>query len=474
METATRATAHRSTVLIITTIASFLVPFMTSSITVALPAIGSAYSMNVITLGWVSTAYMLASASLLVPFGKIADMYGRRRIFVLGVFVFTVGSALSAVSVSGPMLLISRAVQGVGGAAQFSTAIAILTSAYLGAERGRVLGINTASVYLGLSLGPVLGGVITETMGWQSIFTISSALSVIVFIVTLWRLKGETVEAKREKFDLPGSGIYAVALVLIMYGVSLLPAGNSIWLIGGGAVAAGLFVWWETKSGTPMLDLHMFRRNRAFTFSNLAALVNYSGTWAVAFLMSLYLQYVRGLDPEAAGLVLISSPAVQAILSPLAGRLSDRMEPRLLASAGMAMTGAAIGMLAFITATTSEVYIIVCLVMLGFGFALFSSPNTNAVMSSADHSHYGIASATLATMRQMGMMVSMGIVWIVFGLVIGRVEITPEYYPALVKSVRLAFLISAGLCFAAIYFSMARGNIHETAERPVRERDRAR
>jgi len=206
----------------------------------------------------------------------------------------------------------------------------------------------------------------------------------------------------------------------------------------------------------------MFRHNRGFTFSNLAALVNYSGTWAVAFLLSLYLQYARGLDAETAGLILISSPAVQAIFSPLAGRLSDRVEPRVLASAGMAITGVGIGMLAFITATTSTIYIIICLVLLGFGFALFSSPNTNAVMSSADQRYYGIASATLATMRQMGMMVSMGIVWIVFGLVIGRVEITPEYYPALVKSVRLVFLICAVLCFGAIFFSMARGNIHKS------------
>lgn len=457
----------RSAILLLTTIASFLVPFMTSSITVALPAIGDSYNMNVIALGWVSTAYMLASASLLVPFGKIADMYGRRRVFVFGVIVFTVGSVLSAVSVSGPMLLISRAVQGIGGAARFSTAIAILTSAYPGAERGRVLGINTASVYLGLSLGPVLGGLITENIGWKSIFTICSGLSLLVLIATLWKLKGDQVERSNEKFDLTGSIVYAFALVLVMYGVSLLPSENSIWLIAGGVITGVLFLWWETKSKSPMLDLRMFRQNRAFTFSNLAALVNYSGTWSVSFLLSLYLQYARGLDPETAGLILISSPAVQAIFSPLAGRLSDRIEPRLLASAGMVITGVGIGMLGFITASTSDVYIIMCLVLLGFGFALFSSPNTNAVMGSADRQFYGIASATLATMRQMGMMVSMGIVWIVFGLIIGRVEITPEYYPALIKSVRLAFLVSAALCFGAIFFSMARGNIHKGVERPT-------
>jgi len=460
-------TASKNAVLLITTIASFLVPFMTSSITVALPAIGKSYSMNVITLGWVSTAYMLASASLLVPFGRIADMYGRRRVFIIGTIVFTAGSTLSAVSTSGGMLLMSRAVQGVGGAALFATAIAILIAVFPGEERGRVLGINTASVYLGLSLGPVLGGIITEKLGWQSIFVICSALSVVVVIATFWKLKGELVEPKKERFDLPGSVVYSLALVLTMYGVSLLPSEKSIWLLVAGIATGAAFFWWETRSENPMLDLRMFRQNRGFTFSNLAALVNYSGTWAVAFLLSLYLQYVRGLDPEKAGLILISSPAVQAIFSPLAGRISDRVEPRLLASVGMALTGTGIGLLALINASTSVIYIIMCLVLLGFGFALFSSPNTNAVMSSADQRFYGIASATLATMRQMGMMVSMGIVWIVFGLIIGRVEITPEYYPALVRSVRLIFLISAVLCFGAIFFSLARGNIHESGGRSI-------
>ena len=221
MDIIARNVTSRKAILLITTVASFLVPFMTSSITVALPAIGNSYNMDVITLGWVSTSYMLASASLLVPFGKIADMYGRRRIFIIGIIIFTIGSTLSAVSVSGAMLLVSRAVQGMGGAALFSTAIAILTSAYPGAERGRVLGINTASVYLGLSMGPVLGGIITEKVGWQSIFTICSVLSLLVVIATLWKFKGELVEPKKEKFDLLGSAVYAIALVLVMYGVSL-------------------------------------------------------------------------------------------------------------------------------------------------------------------------------------------------------------------------------------------------------------
>jgi EmrB/QacA subfamily drug resistance transporter len=438
--------------------------FMASAINVALPRIGAEFDMDVITLGWVSTAYMLASAALLVPFGRIADMKGRRKIFILGNIVFFLGSVLSAISLSEIMLLIARAIQGIGGSAIFATSVAILTSAFPLEERGKVLGINTASVYLGLSLGPVLGGLLTQYAGWKSIFLISSITTVVVTIGALWKLRGEVAEKRAEKFDLTGALIYILALVLTMYGVSQLPDTPAFWFIGSGLITTALFFWWESKDKNPLINMGMFRHNRGYTFSNLAALVNYSGTWAIAFLLSLYLQYIKGFDPRTAGIILITSPAVQAIFSPVFGKLSDRVEPRILASAGMAVTALGIGLLAFINQDTAIEYIITCLIIVGFGFALFSSPNTNAIMSSAARQFYGVASATLATMRQLGMMVSMGIVWTVFAIVIGRVEITPEYHPAFIRSVQISLLISALLCASAIFFSLSRGNIHPNSD----------
>jgi EmrB/QacA subfamily drug resistance transporter len=459
-------TQHESTqsskniVLVITTLASFFMTFMASAINIALPRIGAEFDMDVITLGWVSTAYMLASAALLVPFGRIADMKGRRKIFILGNFIFLLGSILSAISLSGVMLLSARAIQGIGGSAMFATSVAILTSAFPMEERGKVLGINTASVYLGLSLGPVLGGLLTQYTGWKSIFVISSITTVVVIIGAFWRLKGEAVETQAEKFDLAGSVIYILALVLMMYGVSQLPDIPALGYIGSGLIAIVLFFWWENRTKFPLINMGMFRNNRGYTFSNLAALVNYSGTWAIAFLLSLYLQYIKGFDPRMAGMILITSPTVQAIFSPIFGRLSDRVEPRILASAGMAVTALGIGLLSFISQNTAIAYIIGSLIIVGFGFALFSAPNTNAIMSSADRQFYGVASATLATMRQLGMMVSMGVVWVVFAIVIGRVEITPEYHAAFIRSSRIIFLISALLCASAISFSLIRGKIH--------------
>jgi len=204
--------------------------------------------------------------------------------------------------------------------------------------------------------------------------------------------------------------------------------------------------------------MNLFKKNRVFAFSNLAALINYSATFAVTFLLSIYLQYTKGFNPQASGMVLLSMPAVQAIFSPLAGRLSDKIAPRVLASAGMAVNTIGLLLLTFLSPNTPLSFILISLMVLGFGFALFSSPNTNAIMGSVDAKTYGIASATVATMRQIGMMLSMGTAMLVFAVLIGRVEITPEYYPAFETSVHIVFIIFAALCFGGIFASLARGD----------------
>jgi len=450
---------NRGAIFFITIIASFLIPFMTSSITVALPDIGQEFNLDVITLSWVTSAYILGSASLLVPFGRLADMFGRRKVFLSGNIVFTIGAFISVIANSGTLLLISRVVQGIGGAAIFATAIAILTSAYPAKERGRVLGINTASTYIGLSMGPVLGGFMTENWGWRSIFIACTIFSLMMVGAILWKLRAE-FETKKEKLDAPGALLYCAVLIVLMYGLSELPGMLGIWLITGAIIGGALFLIRENRTESPLINLNLFRRNRGFTFSNLAALVNYSGTWAVSFVLSLYLQEIKGFSSETAGFVLVSSPVMQALFSPVFGKLSDRIEPRILASSGMAVTATGIAMLIFLNQSTSIYYIIGALILLGFGFALFSSPNTNAIMSSADQKSYGFASATLATMRQLGMMLSMGVVMVVFALVIGKVTITAENHSAFISSTHIIFIVAAISCSLAILASLARGNIH--------------
>jgi EmrB/QacA subfamily drug resistance transporter len=452
--------ASKRAALIITTLSSFLNPFMFSSINVALPSIQKEFAMDAILLSWVLTSYILASAVCMVPFGRMADILGRKKLFTYGIILFSASSLLCALSISTWMLILARIIQGIGGALIYATSMAILTSVFPPQERGKALGINVAAVYLGLSVGPFLGGLLTQHLNWRSIFLTSVPLGLIVLFLIQWKLKGEWAEAKGEKFDLAGSVIYGLALIAVMYGISLLPETKSLPLIFAGIIGVWAFLTWETKTRNPVFELRLFKRNRVFAFSNLAALVNYSATFAVTFLLSLFLQYIKALSPQAAGAILVAQPVVQVIFSPVAGRLSDRIEPRIVASFGMAVTTLGLLLFSLLGPDSSLHFILINLILLGFGFALFSSPNTNAVMSSVEKRFYGLASGSLGTMRLLGMMISMGISTLVFAIFIGRVQISAEHYPAFVKSLRIAFILFSALCFGGTFASMVRGKLH--------------
>ncbi len=463
MTQATSGETNYRIVLAIITMGSFLTPFMGSSINIALPSIGREFSMDAVLLAWVATAYLLAATVFILPFGRAADIYGRKKIFTAGILTFTASSGLAALSTSAAMLIAARVLQGIGGAMTFGTSVAILTSVFPVEERGKALGINVAAVYVGLSLGPFLGGLLTQHAGWRSIFWLSLLLGLPVIIYLLWKMKGEWAEARGERFDLSGSLVYGVAIIALIYGLSRLPELTGALLIGGGAAGIIVFTWWESRTPSPILHMSLFRHNRVFAFSNLAVLISYSATFAVAFLLSLYLQYVKGFSPQSAGIILVAMPTVQAVFSPFAGRLSDRISPQIIASAGMAITAAGLGLLISISEQTAVGFIVASLLVLGFGFALFSSPNTNAIMSAVEKRHYGVASATIGTMRQVGMMFSMGISMLIISLYLGKVEITPEYHAVFTSSLRTAFLIFAVLCSGGVFASLARGRAGRTA-----------
>ena len=439
--------------------AAFLTPLMGSSVNIALPSIGREFSMDALSLSWIATSAVLAAAIFLVPFGRLADIHGRRKIFVYGIITFTAFSLLSGLAPSGTVLILTRAFQGVGAAMIFGTGIAMLTSAYPVAERGRVLGISVAATYFGLSLGPFVGGFLTQHLGWRSLFFMNALLGLCIIVLVLWRLKSEWAEARGEKFDIPGSLLYTVSLTMLMIGFSKLPGATGMWTLLAGLAGFAAFVAWERRAHKPLLDVTLFARNVVFAYSNAAALINYCATYAVTFLLSLYLQYIKGLDPQVAGAILVAQPIMMALFSPLAGRVSDTIEPRVVASIGMAIISVGLALLAFVGNETSIVLITIYLLLLGFGFALFSSPNTNAVMSSVEKKLYGVASATLGTMRLTGQMFSMGIVMLIFSLIMGKTQITPEYYPKFLQSMQLAFSIFSVLCVLGVFASLARGKV---------------
>jgi EmrB/QacA subfamily drug resistance transporter len=451
--------AQKRSVLIIATVTAFLIPFMGATINIALPVIGQAFAMDAVLLGWVATAFLLTVAMFIVPFGRIADIFGRKKIFTYGISIYTIGSFLSAIAPSPLTLIALRAVHGIGSAMIYGTSVAMLMSVFPAGERGKALGIVVASTYFGLAVGPFLGGVLTHQFGWRSIFLIHAPLGLFVILLVLWKLKGEWAEAQGERFDTIGSIIYCLMIAAIMYGFSQLSAPIGGWLILFGIVGIITFVWWETKAEHPVFNINLFRKNKVFAFSNLAALINYSATFAITFLLSFYLQYLKGFSPQTAGLILMAQPVMMTIGSPFAGRLSDSIEPGIIASTGMAVMTIGIFSLIFVAEHTPLGFIIAVLIFLGVGYALFSSPNTNAVMSSVDRKFYGVASGTLGTMRSVGMMFSMGIVMLVFSVYMGRVQITPEYYPVFLKAMKVAFIIFAPLCFVSVFASMVRGKV---------------
>jgi len=458
--------ATRRSALIIATLTSFMTPFMGSAVNIALPSIADEFEMGAVTLSWVATSFILASVVALVPFGRLADIYGRKRIFTYGIFSFTLSSLLAGFSTTGPLLILFRVFQGIGGAMIFSTGIAILTSVFPARERGRVIGINVAAVYLGLTLGPSLGGFLTTHLTWRSIFFVHIPSGVLIIWLIFTRLKEDWADAAGESFDFVGSLIYGAAVTILMLGISKLPTPMGIGITVAGLAGILAFVKWEGRTAQPVFEIGLFTANRTFALSNLAALVHYSATFAVTFLLSLYLQDVKGLSAQSAGLILIAQPFVMAVFSPFAGRLSDRIEPQVVASIGMSVTVIGLGLLSTVRAATSMGQVAGYLVLIGVGYALFSSPNTNAIMSSVERRYYGIASGAVGTMRQLGMMISMGIVTSIFAMLLGRVRISPETTASFIKGMGWAFMIFTVLCFAGIFASLGRGKIR-SAERPA-------
>ncbi len=446
----------RTRTLITVCCATFAAGLLGSSINIALPSIGHELNIGAATLPWITTAYYLASATLLLPGGRAGDIWGQRRIFTYGLVILFLASIGCVFTNSETMLILLRAIQGLGNSLLIPASAVIVIAAYPPRETGKALGIYMASIYLGLTLGPLIGGVLTEHLGWRSLFLFNFPLLIISFVI-LWQLRKVPDQASGGHFDTVGALFSGPAIFLIIFGLTQVPAPQSLWLMVVGAACVAGFIWWEKRAKFPLLKLELFSNNRIFVFSKIAALIGYAATIAISLIMSLYLQYIQGFSPQTAGLILAVLPLVQSIFSPLTGRLSDRIDPRNLATAGMILTTIGLGFLYFIGQGTSIIYILIVMAEIGLGMAIFVSPNTTAIMISVPPSAHGIASAAASLSRQIGAMLGLAIVTVVFSLLIGEVEITPQYYPAFLSGTRAALGIFTLLCFVGIFTSFARG-----------------
>lgn len=452
--TSSDTTVNKSMLLAITIVANFFNPFTGAAVNIALPRMSAELGLDAIAMSWVTMAYLLSSAVMLVPLGKVADRWGRKNVFLTGNIVFLFSSFFCALAQSGVFLIAMRGLQGLGSAMMVSTSMAILLSSFPPHERGKVIGINVASVYLGLSAAPVLGGILTQTLGWRSLFFINGGVSVFVAIAIYFAIKTEWKESEKGRFDWYGALLYVFSLVLLMYGFSKIPEVSALVMTGLGLLGLFLFIRLEMKTDHPVLDVRMFAKNVVYALSNLSAFINYAATFAVSFMLSLYLQYAKHLTPREAGMILMMQPVLMALVSVFSGRLSDRLNAKWMASAGMAVSVVGLSMMAFLTVDSSNAYILTALGVLGFGFGLFSSPNTNVVMSSVENRHYGVASATLATMRNLGMMFSMAIASLAVHVFIGNRPLGDTAVPDFMQGSNVVFLLFSVLCLVGVFTSL--------------------
>jgi EmrB/QacA subfamily drug resistance transporter len=424
--TADELQERRWELLALTSIGAFMAPLDSAIVAVALPVMSSDLGLSLGASIWVQAAYLLAMAVLLIPVGRLADHYGRVRFYLLGLGVFTAGSLLSALSMNGTWLIGSRILQGSGAALLTATSAAIVTSVFPPHERGRALGINVMAVYTGLSVGPPLGGFIVDALSWRWIFLVNIPIG-LLSLAWGWLLlpRGERENEAAPRPDLLGAALLGLFLICLLVPLTLasewgwLAPQSSVPLVVS-AASLGAFVIAERRVRDPILDLALLVRNRLFATANFAALLNYMALYAISLLTAIFLEVVQGRSAALTGWLMLGQPIMQAVLSPFAGRLSDRLGSRVLTTTGMALTSVGMVLLGSIPPSSGMPRVVVSLAVVGLGMAAFSAPNVSAIMGSVRRDQLGVASAFLGTMRVTGMALSVAVLGGIAASQLGR------------------------------------------------------
>ena len=434
-------------VLLSVLLGNFLVAFVSNVVPIALPQIATTYHLSNILQNWVSNAFLLSIAVFSIPFGKLCDRYGLRNTFLLSLVIFLLGAIGTPLASSSGALFTFRVIQGLASAIINVSAMALLIVASPKDKRGKYIGLNISVIYVAISLAPVIGGILTYNLGWQSIFY----LSIPFIILNLWlvsKIDKEWITGRDDKFDITGSILYSIAIILFMYGFTFLNQTTGMIITIAGIILLIIFGVYELKNNDPIFEFRLFK-NVKFLTSNFAYFVSFLATFVVTLILNYHLQYILGWNSQEAGLFLIITPVVIALIGSTAGYLADKVEPQKLATVGMACVTAALVLFSFIGKNTSLVYIACVMVLQGIGIGFFSSPNITTIMSSVPPSETGMASASVSAMRVIGQTMSIGILTLIFALVMGDVLITPKVYSGLILSCHYAFVISAVLCVLA-------------------------
>ncbi len=387
-------------------IGTFMASLDSGAVNLAMPLIRTEFSASLGTVEWIVTAYLLVISSLLLTFGRIADLYGPKKVYSTGFIIFLFGSLLCGISSGIGMLIVCRGVQALGAGMLMATGPAIITNAVDPAKRGKALSVTAIAVALGASAGPAVGGALATFWGWQSIFFINLPIGGLGLFLVLRAIPGSRAK-KSVPFDIAGSSLVFVALLLFLLPLSLSGDG----LISGRLFTISLclsvalfflFILVESKTPHPMLNLGLFE-NRTFAASNVAALFIYLAQFILVFLTPFYFQTLRGYSAFTSGLLYLAMPLATMCVAPLSGAASDAFDGKYISSAGAAIMALGLFLLGRLTADSSVGTIVVSMAVTGAGFGLFQTPNNSAIMGNVPPSHRGVASGTLATMRNIGM-----------------------------------------------------------------------
>lgn len=444
-------TKDQKTALFVAMVTSFMAPFMSSALNLSITDISTEFNAPAGISTWVVNAYTLSTAAFSACMGSLADLRGRRQMILVGCVAFAATSALCALSTNIYLLVAFRFLTGVSAAVVLAANIPLMLLYFAPQVKGRMLGISVSSVFVGLALGPTLGGVFNDTLGWRTIFALGIALSVLAFVFCL-RLEDDSKDAPAS-FDHRGNTLYVIAIVLLMLGLTELTTQQ--WgplVLCAGALALVVFVLFEWRCERPMLHVRLFAKSRAYGFSNLATMLNFAAVFAVSYTMAIYLQNVKGLDAAVAGLILIAQPLAQVVLAPVSGRLSDRFAPAAIATVGVALCTCSLGMLLTLSADTPLWFIVTALVVLGIGLGTFSAPNNNAILSCVDRSHYSEANATVSTMRGIGQTASLAFASLMLSSSLGSTifsESDPQVLSAAIAQIMLVCFVLSVLTIAA-------------------------
>lgn len=442
----------KNLILIICTILSFFTVFAVNAVTIVIPSIAAEYGMSNIIQNWVTIIFLLVVAVLSVPAGQISGKYGLKKVTILSIILFIIISIVNVLVTSQEQFLVCRFVLGISLAFINVTSMAMIVSVFPPEERGKALGINITGVYVGLSLSPVLGGILDYNLGWRSVVLFGVPFLFAILALLLTKIDEEWSSFENIPLDIKGSLTYAIGMVLFMYGFTILNTAMGIALTVLGIIILIGFALIELREKNPVFDIKFFK-NHKFLSANFASLCAYLATYAVTTILNYHLQYIKGFDSQTAGMILLAAPLCQVVLAPIAGRLSDKFVPQILAAIGMALGTISLFLFSSLSGTTSMEFLFVAMIIYGIGFGIFSPPNTNVIMGSVPPKDTSVASAAVATMRTVGQAMSMGILTLVFAFVMGNVPMIEQYYPLLITSCQITCLICVVLCIASVFAS---------------------